>query len=108
MIRGIKKHQCVDHYIAELCEQLWEAFEEAVSLEPGDLVWAKANPYRGRRKVKDWWEEELYKGDCQVAEGVPSYLVKNQWTGCSWVLHQNWLFLITPTEGTPSLYDGVH
>ena len=29
MIRGTKKHQCVDHYVAELCEWLWEAFEEA-------------------------------------------------------------------------------
>ena len=28
-IRGMKKHQCVDHYVAELCEQLQEAFKEA-------------------------------------------------------------------------------
>ena len=48
--------------------------------------------------MKDWWEEEK---ECQVAEGVPSYLVKNQWTGHSLVIHQNPLFLITPTEGTP-------
>ena len=26
---GRKKHQGVDHYIAELHEQLWEAFKEA-------------------------------------------------------------------------------
>ena len=54
-----------------------------------------------RRKVKDWWKEEPYKVECQVAEGIPSYLMRNQQTGHSWVLHQNWLFLITPTEGTP-------
>ena len=29
MIRGMKKHQCVYHYIAELCEWLWEALKEA-------------------------------------------------------------------------------
>ena len=28
-IRGTKKHQHVDHYIAKLCEQLWEALKEA-------------------------------------------------------------------------------
>ena len=28
MIRGTGKHQCVDYYIAQLCEQLWEAFKE--------------------------------------------------------------------------------
>ena len=120
--RGMNKHQCVDHYVARLCEQLQEAFKEAqvqsiseaerqkqyydrkanaISLEPGDLVLAKADTYRGRRKVKDWWEEEPYEVECQVAEGIPSSLMKNQWTGCSWVLHQNQIFLITPMEGTP-------
>ena len=68
MIRGTRKHQHVDHYIAELCEQLQEAYKEAqlqstseaerqkwyydrkanaISLEPGDLVLAKADSYRG-------------------------------------------------------------
>ena len=28
MIRVMKKHQCVDHYVAKLCEQLQEAFNE--------------------------------------------------------------------------------
>ena len=120
-IRGTQKHQHVDHYITKLCEWLQEAFKEAqvhstseserqkwyydrkanaVSLEPGDLVLAKANAYGGRRKVKDQWEEEPYEVECQVAEGVPSYLVKNRWTGHSQVLHQNLLFLIILTEGT--------
>ena len=96
------------HYVAKLIEQLQEAFKEAqmqstseverqkwhydrkanaISLEPGGLVLPKANAYRGRRKVKDWWEEELYKVECQVVEGIPSYLMKNQQTGCSQVLH---------------------
>ena len=107
-IRGMKKQQCVNHYIAKLCEQLCEAFKEAqvqstsgaerqkqyydrkvnaISLEPGDLVLAKANAYRGRRKVKDWLEQEPYKVESQVAEVVSSYLMRNQWTGHSWALH---------------------
>ena len=118
MIRSMKKHLHFDHYITELhawlCEaQVQSTFEaerqkwhydrkaNAISLEPGDLVLAKANTYRGRRNVKDWQEEELYKVECQVVEGIPSYFMKNLQTGCSWVLHQNWLFLIAPTEGTP-------
>ena len=28
MIRGMKKHHHVDHYVAELCKWLWEAFKE--------------------------------------------------------------------------------
>ena len=27
-------------------------------LEPGDLVLAKADAYKGKRKVKDQWEDE--------------------------------------------------
>ena len=121
-IKGMKKHQHVNHYITKLHEQLWEAFKEATvqstseverqkwcydrkanasSLEPDDLVLAKTDAYRGKRKVKDWWEEELYEVECQIAEGIPSYLVKNPQTGHSWVLHWNWLFLIAPTEGNP-------
>ena len=120
-VRYMKKHQHVDHYVAELCEWLQEAFKEAqmqftseterqkryhnrktnaISLEPGDLVLAKADTYGGRRKAKDPWEEEPYEVEQQILEGVPSYLMKNQWTRCSWVLHQNWLFLIAPVEGT--------
>ena len=77
---------------AELCEWLWEAFKEAqvqsmteaerqklyydrkanaISLEPGDLVLAKADTYKGKRKVKDQCEEELYAVEYQVAGRHP-------------------------------------
>ena len=36
----------------------------AISLEPGDLDLAKADAYRGRRKVKDWLQQEPYKVEC--------------------------------------------
>ena len=70
MVRGRQKYQCVDHYITELCERLWEAFKEAqvqstseaerhkwhytrkantISLEAGDLVLVKANGYGGKK-----------------------------------------------------------
>ena len=109
-------------HIADLCEWLHEAFRKAqahppykaerqrwyyacktnaISLELGDLVLAKVNAYKERRKVKDWWEKELCEVECRIAEGVSSYLMKNQWTRHSWVLHQNWLFLITPIMGAP-------
>ena len=108
VVRGTQKHWNADCYIAELCEWLLEAFKEvqvqstfeverqkwyydrkvnAISLETGDLVLAKADAYMGKRKVKDYWKEELYEVEHQDAEGVPSYLVINQLTVCSWVLH---------------------
>ena len=89
--------------MSEMERQKWYYDRKAntISLEPGDLVLAKANPYMGRKKVKGQWKEEPYKVECQVAEGIPSYLMKNHQTGHSRVLHQNQLFLITPTEETP-------
>ena len=60
----------------------YDSKANAISLESGDLVLAKADAYMGKRKVKDQWEEELYEVECQVAKGVPSCLVKNQQTRC--------------------------
>ena len=116
-IVSTEKHHSVNHCIADLCEQLHEAFKEAqaqsiseterqrwyydcttnaILLEPGNLVLAIADTYKERRKVKDQWEETTYEVECKIAEGVTSYLVKNQQTKCSWVLHWNWFLLITP------------
>ena len=44
------------------CHYDWKA--NVISKEQGDLVLAKADTYRGRRKVKDQWEEELYEVEC--------------------------------------------
>ena len=55
---------------------LWDCKANAISLKPGDLVLAKADAYKGWRKVKDQWEEEPYKVECRVAKSIPSYLMK--------------------------------
>ena len=44
--------------------QYYDHRANAISLQPGDLVLAKANAYKGRRNVKDWWEEEPYEVEC--------------------------------------------
>ena len=64
-------------------KQYYDRKANTVSLEPGDLVLATDDTYKGRRKVKDQWEEEPYEVEQQVAEGIPSCLMRNQWTGCS-------------------------
>ena len=71
--------------MSEVERQKWyyDRKANAIPLESGDLVLAKADTYRERRKVKDQWEEEPYEMECQVSEGIPSYLMKNQQTGCS-------------------------
>ena len=66
---------------AETQKWYYDRKANATSLEQGDLVLSKANAYRGGRKVKDQLEEELYEVECQFAEGIPSDLMKNTWTG---------------------------
>ena len=70
-----EKHQCIDHYIADLCEQLHKAFKEVqvqssseaerqqwfydcmannISLEPGNLVLVKAKKREPTMEGKRW------------------------------------------------------
>ena len=60
----------------------------AMNLKPGDLVLVKADAWKGKRKIKDRWDEETWVVSQQIAADVPSYEVMNQ-HGQSQVLHQN-------------------
>ena len=48
-----------------------------VQLMPGDTVLKKADAFQRKSKVKDWWSEVEYEVICQVANGVPSYEIKD-------------------------------
>ena len=97
----------VDMYVATVRDQLRSALWEAqaqltteacqqkqyydrkigtVNLKPGDLVLVKANAWKGKRKIKDRWDEETWDVSQQIAADVPSYKVTNQY-GWSWVPH---------------------
>ena len=73
-------------------------------METGDLVLAKADAYKGKRKVKNQLEEEPYEVEYQVAEGVPSYLMKNQWMGCSLKSSTKTNFFYCSCKGYSPLY----
>ena len=59
-----------------------------VNLKPGDLVLVKVDAWKGKRKIKDRWEEETWEVVYQITADIPSYKVMNQ-CGRSQVLHQN-------------------
>ena len=50
----------------------------AVNLKPGDLILVKADAWKGKRKIKDRWEEETWEVVHQIMADVPSYKVMNQ------------------------------
>ena len=76
--------------MAEACQQKWYYDRKigAVNLKPGNLVLVKADAFKGKRKIKDRWEEEAWEVVHQIATDIPSYKVMNQ-HGKSQVLHQN-------------------
>ena len=49
-----------------------------MNLKPGDLVLVKADAWKGKRKIKDRWDEETWEVSRQIATDVPSYEVTNQ------------------------------
>ena len=78
-----------------------------MNLKPGNLVLVKADVWKGKRKIKDRWDEETWKVIQQIAADMPSYEVKNQ-HGWSRVLHQNWLLLIASEVGVPLCMGNHH
>ena len=94
---------------AEAHQQKWYYDRKigAVNLKPGNLVLVKADAWKGKRKIKDRWEEETWEVVCQIAADVPSYEVTNQ-HGWSQVLHQNWLLLVASEVGIPLCMGSCH
>ena len=119
-IRGASaKH--VDKYMATVHDQLranlWEAQTQstaeaqwqkwyynwkigAVELKLGDLVLVKADAFKGKRKIKDRWEDEACEVVCQIMTGIPSYEVMDQHRQ-SCIIHCNQLLLIMSETGVP-------
>ena len=65
---------------AEVCQQKWYYNRKigTVNLKPGDLVLVKADALKGKRKIKDGWDEETWEVVCQITADIPSYKVMNQ------------------------------
>ena len=66
--------------MAEACRQKWYYNRKvgAVNLKLGDLVLVKADAFKGKRKIKDRWEEETWEVVHQITTDMPSYKVTNQ------------------------------
>ena len=58
----------------------------AMDLKPGNLVLVKADVCKGKRKIRDRWEEETCQVVHQITTDVPSYKVMDQ-HGWSHILH---------------------
>ena len=81
--------------MVKACQQKWYYDRKigTVNLKPGDLVLVKADGFKGKRKIKDRWEEDTWEVVHQITTDIPSYEVTNQ-NGKSQVLYQNFFFLL--------------
>ena len=59
-----------------------------MDLKPGNLVLVKADAFKGKRKIKDRWEDEPHEVLHWIAMDIPLYRVTNQ-CGQSCILHCN-------------------
>ena len=66
--------------MAEACQQKWYYNRKIgiVNLKPGNLVLVKADVFKGKRKIKDRWEEETWEVVHQITTDVPSCKVMSQ------------------------------
>ena len=85
--------KCVDKYVASVGDRLrttlWEVQTQlmveahqqkwyydwmigTVNLKPGDLVLVKVDAFKGKRKIKDKWEEDTWEVVHQIATEIPS------------------------------------
>ena len=73
---------------------LYDCKVGAVELRPGDHVLVCLDAFRGqRRKLKNWWGDDLHMVVTRMADRIPAYIVKNNHTGKKKVVHQARLLL---------------
>ena len=93
--------------MAEAHRQKWYYNRKigTVNLKPGDLVLVKVDAFKGKRKIKDRWEEETWRW-CIKLQLMSPLTVTNQCRR-SQVLNCNWL-LITSEIGIPLCIGSRH
>ena len=74
----------------------------AIELRPGDHVLVHLDAFSGqRRKLKNWWGDDLHTVVTRMADRIPAYVVKNNSTGKKKVVHRARLLLWLADYGEP-------
>ena len=69
-------------------KRLYDCKVGAIELRPGDHILVHLDAFKGqRRKLKNWWGDDLHTVVTCVADRIPAYVVKNNHTGKKKVVH---------------------
>ena len=72
----------------------------ASTLQVGDKVLLKTDAFKGKRKLKDNWSDEVYTVIRQMGENIPTFEIEAE-DGKVRVAHRNRLLLYEPPRGAP-------
>ena len=100
-------HEAQAQSMAQAQRQKWYYNQKvgAIGLKPGNLILVKADPFLGKMKFKERWEDKPHEVVHQIMTDIPSYEVKDQsWN--SHILYCNWLLLFASEAGIP-LHVGI-
>ena len=109
-IEGLLYERCKPNQMAEVCQQKWYYDRKigALNLKPGNLVLVRVDAFKGKRKIKDRWEEDTWEVVHQITTDIPSYKVTEPKCRRSHSLHQNWPLLIASEVGVPLCIGTCH
>ena len=87
---------------AQRQKRLYDRKVGAIELRPGDHVLVRFDAFRGqRRKLKNWWGDDLHTVVTRVVDRIPAYVVKNNCTGKKKVVYRAPLLLWLADYGEP-------
>ena len=73
---------------AQKFKRIYDKHAGTVAFHPGDKVLTHLNAFTGaRRKLKNQWNSQLHIVVCHMADGVPTYVVRNDNDGNESVFH---------------------
>ena len=88
-------------------KQYYDKTTSTVQLVPGDVVLMKNDVYQGKQKGKDRWSEAEYVVVHQVADGIPTYEVKDEAGNVKTIHHNRLILVATPVGAVTPLGAGT-
>ena len=87
-----KKARLIDSKESKRNKQQYDMKVRCSKLDIGDLVLVRKEPFTGKHKIADHWENDIYEVMSLRNDGIPVLTVKNLNGGKEWKLHHNMLF----------------